>query len=229
MKQRAQQSRWCKRYWQFELEQRGQISIGLALSYSCRATAQQLGCAPSSVSREITRHSDAQHNRPRPLQWTRPRKLDLQAAAGSHGLSDYVCSKLLQGWSAAQIAARLKHEHPHHKAWQLKRPHHLSSHLRAAPRAARAGAASGPGAGAAHQRWGHAQQQRPAHCPGPANSHARPPGEATRTMPGHWEGDLIMGQANHSQVGALLERKSRRAAGSMRGDAGACAADLKQN
>lgn len=36
----------------------------------------------------------------------------------------------------------------------------------------------------------------------------RPPGVLKRRIPGHWEGDMIVGKGNLSQVGTLVERKT---------------------
>lgn len=39
--------------------------------------------------------------------------------------------------------------------------------------------------------------------------HVRPPEVNERVFPGHWEADLLKGQANASAVGTLIERTSR--------------------
>jgi IS30 family transposase len=52
-------------------------------------------------------------------------------------------------------------------------------------------------------------QDRRGQIPDMVNIHVRPPEIEDRQFQGHWEGDLIKGEANGSAVGTLLERTSR--------------------
>ncbi len=52
-------------------------------------------------------------------------------------------------------------------------------------------------------------QDRRGQIPDMLSIHLRPPEIEDRQFPGHWEGDLIKGEANASAVGTLVERASR--------------------
>ena len=199
-------------YTHMSIEERETLSLGLALGHSLRAMATVLGRAPSTVSREHTRNARGQPYRActaqtlaaaRAHQPRRPRKL-LDPWRWR-----YVSTRLAQRCSPEQIAGRLRREYPDDMRKRLSAETiyvalyvlprgALRQELLAALRQARK--ARRPRARGTDRRG---------QIPNMTPIAARPAEVASRTVPGHWEGDLIKGARNGSAVGSLVERTSR--------------------
>ncbi len=194
--------------------EREEISRGLVAGCSIRAIARQLGRAPSTISREVARNGGRQRYRAWSGQWRamrlacRPKPARL---ATRPRLAAAVEAGLVKGWSPAQIAARLKRDHPddpemwvsHETIYQslyvqgrgaLRKE--LTGHLRTGRAIRRSQART-------------ARPDRRGKIPGMVNISQRPAEVADRAVPGHWEGDLIVGKANASQIATLVERTTR--------------------
>jgi IS30 family transposase len=200
-------------YRHMSAEERETLSLGLARGHSLRMMATVLGRAPSTLSRESTRNPA--RGRPyractaqmlaaaRACQPRRPRKLL------APWLWPYVRTPLGQGSSPEQIAGRLQRAYPDdmgkqrstetiYAALYVLPRGTLRSELLAALRQARK--ARRPRARGTDRR-GQIPHMTPIA--------ERPAEGATRTVPGHWEGDLITGARNGSAVGTLVERTTR--------------------
>lgn len=185
------------------------------------AIASLLGRHPSTISRELRR---VVHNLKKPDQRRlRYRARQAQADADKQSrrpkpaklatnlrLRRQVQDRLDENHSPEQIARRLMADFPdddqmrvsHETIYQalyvqsrgaLKRE--LTRHLR-----------TGRVIRKPHRKEG----ERRGRIPGMVNISERPPEVADRAVPGHWEGDLIMGTvASNSAVGTLVERATR--------------------
>ena len=194
-------------------EERETVSLGLAYGHSLRALARLLGRAPSTLSREVARNTI----RGRPY---RACSAQIQATARAQHprrvrklldpwLWQHVTTQLTQGCSPEQIAGRLRHLYPGDMSKQLSTETiytalyvlprgALRTELLAALRQARK--TRRPRA-RGRDRRGQLLNMTPI---------ADRPAEVTiRTVPGHWEGDLIKGTRNRSAVGTLVERTTR--------------------
>jgi IS30 family transposase len=195
------------------LTEREEISRSLAAGESVRAIAEQLGRPPSTISREIRRNGGREAYRAGVADaaaWTRGRRPKACRLAQCAALRRMVRTKLEADWSPQQIAEWLRTTYgpdspmtiSHETIYQalyvqargaLKRT--LVAHLRRAARyrrpRARASATRGPGQIVDIVRLAD-----------------RPPSADTRAVPGHWEGDLLIGKRG-TQIATLVERQSR--------------------
>jgi IS30 family transposase len=197
------------------LAEREEIAIGLAGGEPVRRIAARLGRAPSTVSREARRNVSRSPRRYRafPAQIAavararrdRPRKL----APGS-AVRGLVAGLLREDYSPGQIAGRLKRDYP-------GRPELQVSHETIYQALFVQGKGSLRAEVAAAVRCGRARRRRPrmgaprGHAPirGMVNISERPAEAADRAVPGHWEGDLIIGKDVQSAVATLAERTTR--------------------
>jgi transposase, IS30 family len=199
-------------YRHMSAEDRETLSLGLAHGHSLRMMARVVGRAPSTVSREHIRNTVGGPYRActahtlaaaRACQPRRPRKLL------DPWLWQYVRTHLAEGCSPEQIAGRLRRAYPDDMEKHLSAETiyvglyvlprgTLRSALLAALRQARKA-----------RRPRSRGTDRRGQIPNMTPIAERPTEVAPRTVPGHWEGDLIKGARNGSAVGTLVERTTR--------------------
>jgi transposase, IS30 family len=202
------------RYTRLTLAEREEISRLLAARVPFRAIARQLRRAPSTIGRELQRAertrstyraTRGQHMATqRARQPRRPRKLIV------HGrLRAYVHTQLAQRWSPEQIAKRLLEAYPDDPTMRVSHET-IYTYLYVLPR----GELKRELLRALRHRRKHRQSRRRSHdrrgsIPDMLSIEERPVEVADRTVPGHWEGDLLMGRRHASALGTLVERTTR--------------------
>jgi len=203
-------------------EDRVHIEVGLKQHRSMRAIAADLDRAPSTITREVARHRTpaggylakrahaiAFEDARRPQQ----RKIETEPRLRSQVLAD-----LARRRSPEQIAGRLRRDFPdepamnvHHETiyrWlYLQGRGELKREITAALRSGRAMRRPNKH-GRASQGTGLSTGQ--GQIPDMVSIHDRPPVDLPdgSRIPGHWEGDLIIGKNNGSAIGTVVERAS---------------------
>lgn len=186
---------------------------------SIRKIADQLGRAPSTVSRELRRNSrrDGQYRPFEAHRWAVQRRVrrHRRRIDKNPDLCELIAELLAQRWSPQQIARHLRRKYPddrsmwlcHESIYQavyqpqsrLIRPPQVKSPHRGPLRTGRTHRR-------AHLRPG---RRRPRFAQPMLSIHQRPFDPADRSEPGHWEGDLIVGKNQGSAIGTLVERQTR--------------------
>jgi len=198
------------------MDEREEIAIGLAQGKSRRDIAAMLNRSPSTISREVFRnnynycryryratraHGMAKRKAriPRKL-----RKLDT-----NERLRQFVFERLNMLWSPEQIVKRLKMLYPLDMTMRIS-TETIYSYLYVWPR--------GELRKTVLKCLRRKHKYRRVYSKGRPNYQAirdfisieeRPKEVADRIIPGHWEGDLIMGRKNETALGTLVERTTR--------------------
>jgi transposase, IS30 family len=194
------------------MEDREDISRGLAKGLDNKDIAFSVGRDESVVSREIARHGGreayrawkadaaARESRSRPKE----RKIDADPE-----LRGRVAGDLKKGWSPEEIAGRLCYERSRGETDMSVSHEAIYTWIYAQPKGelARAGIILRTGR---EQRKPRGRKKTPgARITGMRSIEDRPAEVAGRQVPGHWEGDLVIGKQGKSAMGMLVERVSR--------------------
>lgn len=193
------------------LIEREEIRAGIAAGESFRAIARRVARAPSTVSREVGgaagrrgyRATRAEDRACLAARRPKPSKL-----ARSPRLRRRVTEMLCERFSPQQISARLKLEHPDDEEMRIAaetiyQSLYIQSRGRLRKdltRYLRTGRSKrGPRRGPTGQ--GRIKDM--------VSISERPAEVSDRAVPGHWEGDLLVGRQGRSFIGTLVERQTR--------------------
>ena len=195
------------------LADREELSRGLQAGDSLRQIAARLGRAVSTISREVAWNGQRDAYRAWRAEQTaarRARRPKPEKLATHPRLCREVERRLLERWSPQQIAARLVCDYPDDREMRVSHETIYRSLFVQARGALRKELATclrtGRTQRRSHQRTEHSGTGRLRHM---VLISDRPAAAADRAVPGHWEGDLIVGKGGRSAIGTLVERSSR--------------------
>lgn len=220
------------------LEERIQIQVGVGRNESMRSIGRRLGRHASTIKHELDvnarHHNDGRGSGYRRKEAFGARqsgnsatvRYDAVAAhdaaarrasrpkdrklAGSDRLREQVQTRLEQRHSPRQISERLRRDFPDEPEMWVS-PEAIYQAIYVQGRGAlRRELHQCLRSGRAVRRPQHQQGTRRTRIPDMINIADRPPTVADRAVPGHWEGDLILGStASASAIGTLVERQTR--------------------
>jgi IS30 family transposase len=194
------------------LSEREEISRGLAGRESLRSIARRLGRSPSTVAREVATNGGRRRYRAcgadkaavRRARRPKPSKL-----ASCARLRMVVESKLELRWSPTQISGWLVAEFPDEPEMRVSHETIYVSLFVQSRGALRKELTRYLRSGHSTRRpRGHSVMNGQGQLRGTLNISERPAEADDRAVPGHWEGDLLMGKRMHAMA-TLVERKTR--------------------
>ena len=198
--------------------EREEISRGLAAGETQAGIAQRLGRDPATVSREINRNRRPSGYRA----FSAGRRAEAAASSRHYGrrrimederLRLYVLAGLRKRWSPREIVRRMEMAYPQDEHMRISHEA-IYQYIYVLPR----GSLKKELIGALRQERKHRRKKggrkgKPEETRGKIadmlSIEERPKEVEDRIIPGHWEGDLIMGKYKRSAMGTLVERTTR--------------------
>jgi IS30 family transposase len=196
--------------------EREEVSRGLAQGIGVSAIARRLGRAPSTVAREVRHNSGKSGYRA----FSAGNRANARASSRNQGksrltrdarLRGYVMEKLRKRWSPREIVKRLAAEYPDERTMRISHEA-IYRYIYVLPR----GTLKATLIQALRQARAYRRTQKSRHheetrgkLVAMLSIEERPHDVADRTMPGHWEGDLILGKHQRTALGTLVERTTR--------------------
>ena len=193
--------------------EREEISRGVFAGQSLRFIAAALGRAPSTVSREVQRNGGRRRYRASQADqcaWDRAHRPKSCKLVQNRALARIVASKLQLQWAPRQIAGWLKRTYPDDENFKVSHETIYKSLFIQARGALKKELLQHLRKTRAMRRSRHHTQKTDNHgrITNAVSIRERPASVEDRAVPGHWEGDLIMG-SNNSQIATLVERHTR--------------------
>jgi transposase, IS30 family len=195
---------------------REEISRMLSQKCSLSDIAKHLGRHISTISREVSQGGCNKYTYRATKAQNRARRQATKRKAGKHRLNDdvklwrYICKKLKKKkWSPRQIAEELKIDYPEDMTMRIA-PETIYTYIYVLPRGTLKKELT---AGLRRNHKRRYKQSREVKIERKLEDmmsiEERPKEVEDRTIPGHWEGDLIVGKYNQSALGTLVERTTR--------------------
>jgi IS30 family transposase len=196
------------------LADREEIRAGLERGESLAVIGRRIRRPTSTVSREVARNG----GRAGYQAWAAERRADelarrpkVSKLAVDGELRSFVIEGLQQRWSPQQIAARLKEEFPDRPEMRVSHETIYQSLFIQARGQFRRELTAQLRSGRTHRvtRSAAGEPGRPRRISGMINISERPAEVEDRAVPGHWEGDLLVGSRSQSAIATLVERSTR--------------------